>query len=115
MHLLTESDPQISPGITHFRNRRRIEEETWGLEGGGGGGYPTMKRIPESSSASPRSQPTFLLEAEYNLSRLRFKVPIGMRYNYFAGESKEHGSKKERDRERGVKRDGRVLFGDVTH
>lgn len=38
-----------------------------------------------------------------------------MRYNYFAGESKEHGCEKERDRERGVKRDGRVLFGDVTH
>ena len=36
-----------------------------------------------------------------------------MRYNYFAGEAKEPGSKKER--ERGVKRDGRVLFGDVTH
>lgn len=45
----------------------------------------------------PRSQLTPPLEAEYNLSRLRFKVADGMRYNYFVGESKEHGSEKERD------------------
>lgn len=63
----------------------------------------------------PPSQPTSLLEADYDLSKLRFKAAVGMRYNYFVGESREHGSEKERDREREVKTDGRVLFGAVTH
>lgn len=38
-----------------------------------------------------------------------------MIYNYFVGEAKEHGSEEEGDREKEVKRDGRVLFGVVTH
>lgn len=47
------------------------------------------------------------------MSKLRFKVAAGMRYSYFVRESREHG--RERERQREAKRDGRVLFGALTH
>lgn len=85
------SDCKQSPNITRHHNfqelKRKREED------------PTEKSNPKLLKVIPWSQPTSLLEAEYNLSRLRFTEAVGMRYNYFVGESKEHGCMKERDRE----------------
>lgn len=66
--------------------------------------------------ATPQSQPTSPLEAEFYLSKLRFKDGAGNKI--LCGRIQrtwQRERERERQRESGTERDGRVLFGATMH